>query len=135
MSKQLKPVKLLPAVERYTGIFFMVFKKWQREHPEASKPDLVIISAEFGLLRSDTPIPYYDKRMDATRAAMLAPRVRGALETQLLKHHYRRILVNLGRDYLRVLDGFGGLSLATWASGPIGVRARQLKAWLNEEAN
>jgi hypothetical protein len=131
-SKRTLPAEPIAAIERYTGVFFKVVNKWLREHPHNPGPDLLIISAEFGLIRSDTPIPDYDRRMRSSRAAALAPQVQGALREQLTKRPYQRILINLGRDYLRALEGFDGLQGATWAQGSIGIRARQLKAWLNE---
>ena len=131
-SKRPYPAESIPAIERYTGVFFKVLKKWQREHPMSSGPNVLIISAQFGVLAPETPIPYYDQRMTPARAALLAPSIQRALRKQLINQQYRRILVNLGRDYLRALDGFDGLIEAVWASGPIGIRARQLKVWLNE---
>jgi len=134
-SKRLHPVEPVPAIERYTGVFFTVLKKWQREHPGVSGPVLLIISARFGLLTSDTRIPYYEQRMNPARCATLATKVQSELQKRLMVKQYKRIFVNVGLDYRRVLDGFNGLSGATWATGPIGVRAGQLKAWLNEEVD
>ncbi len=131
-SKRPYPAEPIPAIERYTGVFFKVLKKWQREHPTSSSLDVLIISAQFGLLAPETPIPYYDQRMTPARSAALASAIQSALQKQLINQQYHRILVNLGRDYLRALEGFDGLIGAVWTSGPIGIRARQLKSWLNE---
>src|SRR6266513_4437732 len=114
-SKRLRPGEPIAAIERYTGIFFQVFKKWRREHPRSISPDLLIISGQFGLLTPETPIPYYDQRMTAARAAILRSRIQDALKRQLLNHAYRHILVKFGRDYLPALEGFTGLRGAAWA--------------------
>ncbi len=98
----------------------------------SSGPDVLIISAQFGLLAPETPIPYYEQRMTPARAATLASSIQSGLQKQLINQQYYRILVNLGRDYVQALSGFNGLVGAVWASGPIGIRARQLKIWLNE---
>jgi hypothetical protein len=131
-SKLTRPTEPIPAIERYTGVFFKVLNKWIREHPCNPRPDLLIISAQFGLLRPESLIPYYDQRIDVRRAVALAPKIQTALQQELTDRRYRSILVNLGRDYLKALEGFNGLQGATWAQGSIGVRARQLKSWLNE---
>lgn len=44
--------------------------------------------------------------MNVRRALALAPRVQKALREALTDRQYQRILVNLGRDYLRALEGF-----------------------------
>ena len=131
-AKRLFPSEPLPAIERYTGVLFQVLKKWRREHQQAPGPDVLIISARFGLLSPETPIPYYDQRITAEQAKILAPTVRVALQRQLSARRYSNIFVNLGRDYLPVLDDLLGLQTAEWARGPIGIRARQLKTWLSE---
>jgi hypothetical protein len=133
-SKLRHPAQLIPAIERYTGIFFKVLNKWRREHPKSNGPDVLIISAQFGLLAPHDRIPHYDQRMTPARALILAPQVQSSLQKQLINGQYKSILVNLGRDYLRALEGFDGFRAAEWASGPIGVRAKQLKAWLNATA-
>lgn len=131
-AKRVQPIEPLPAIDRYNGVFFQVLKKWRREHPQAQGPDVLIISARFGLLSPETPIPYYDQRLKADQAKILAPKVQAVLQGQMTARGYTDILVNLGRDYLPVLDGLVGMQTAKWCHGPIGVRARQLKAWLNE---
>jgi hypothetical protein len=131
-SKLTRPIEPIPAIDRYTGVFFKVFNKWMREHPHRPRPDLLIMSAQFGLLRPESLIPYYDQRMNVRLAVALAPKIQAALQQELTDRRYRSILVNLGRDYLRALEGFNGLQGATWAQGSIGMRARQLKSWLNE---
>ena len=42
---------------------------------KAGSVDLLILSAQFGLISGDTPIPYYDRRMTVRRAIDLRPRV------------------------------------------------------------
>jgi len=132
LSKRRFPIRPIPALDRYTGVMFMVFKKWKREQPRAAGVNLLIVSAEFGLLRSDTHIPYYDRRMTSDQAASLAIRIQSSLKREIEGAKHTRSLVNLGRHYLRVLDGFRELPEAEWVTGPIGVRAQRLKAWLNE---
>jgi hypothetical protein len=127
--KRMIPQKAVPALERYDGVFFRVLRKWFRE---TSVPGLevLILSARYGVIDAATKIPYYDQRMTAERARELAPDIRFALTVRLEQSGYRRMLVNVGRDYVPALEGIEELSRAFWASGGIGKRAQQLKQWL-----
>lgn len=125
----------LPAIARYDGPAYRVLRKWQRDHPDKNGTlDVLILSAEYGLIGANQPIPDYDRRMDARRARLLAPSVRAVLRAHLHTHPaYRATFVNVGGDYapaldMSQLDGFGA---TTHAHGGIGERLGQLKAWLN----
>jgi hypothetical protein len=64
----------LPAVERYDGPAYRLTRKYVRECPAQRQClDILIVSAEFGLLTGDALIPLYDRRMDAQRASALRP--------------------------------------------------------------
>ncbi|MFB3918341.1 MAG: DUF6884 domain-containing protein [Terriglobales bacterium] len=123
------PREPIAAVDRYDGVFFRVLRKWARQ-TAGNRPDVLIVSARFGLIDAQTEIPDYDRRMTTKRAAELAPEIRLALKSRLEQNGYNRIFVNVGRDYLAALDGIDDLSRASWASGGIGQRAQQLKRWL-----
>jgi uncharacterized protein DUF6884 len=129
-SKRVWPVAPLPAIERYDGVFFRVLRKRLREHPDLTRVDVWIISARFGLIDAATRIPCYDQRMNAQRAADLAPQVQSALRQLLQRNRYHRIFVNVGRDYLATFAGVEELKFGSWASGGIGQRAQQMKRWL-----
>ena len=60
---------LLPAVDRYDGPPFRVLRKYLREHTGA--PDILILSAKYGLIPSDQQIPYYDCRITRASARVL----------------------------------------------------------------
>jgi len=70
---------LVPAIERYDGPAFRVLRKYLTGS-ETTPPSTYILSAEYGLLPSDTPIPHYDRRMTRARAALLRPSVQRKLE-------------------------------------------------------
>ena len=58
----------IPALERYDGPAFRVMNKFIRVcSPEAQLPDTYILSAKFGLISADKPIPHYDHRMTPQR--------------------------------------------------------------------
>jgi hypothetical protein len=129
--KRTVPAQPVAAIERYDGVFYRVLRKWLRS---AVQPhlDVLIVSAQFGLIESATPIPNYERRMTSRRALELASGVQAKFNSLVSKRRYRRIFVNLGRDYGITVSGVTELQNAVWAKGAIGKRARQMKRWLEE---
>jgi hypothetical protein len=130
--KRRAPRSPIAAIERYDGPLYKVLRKALREGRVSSETDVAILSAKYGLLNATTPIPFYDQKMDAVRAIVLAPQVRAELRQLIAAERYARIRVNLGRDYAALLDGVSEMNGAEWASGAIGLRAATLKAWLSD---
>lgn len=124
---------LIPALDRYDGQFFRIFKKALRDG-YAQDVQLAILSARFGLLNTDTRIPDYDQPMTPKQCEAKKPRVQENLGIWLGDRRYDQIFVNLGKDYLPLVEGMPGLATATFASGQIGERAYQLKEWLRQPA-
>lgn len=121
---------LLPALIRYDGPSFRVLRKALRALAEEARPRVAILSAEFGLIAGDTPLPWYERRMDRERAAALAPGVQQALCT-LLRERPTELFISLGRDYLPALgDVPAGAWHVSYAQGGIGMRLGQLRRWL-----
>jgi len=131
--KRDEPSTPIPAIERYDGVFFRVLRKWLRG---TIKPnlDVLIVSAQFGLIDCTTPIPDYDRRMTPGRALELASNVKADFRSFTAQRRYRRIFVNLGEDYRPAVGGVKDLDNAVWAEGAIGKRARQMKRWLEESS-
>lgn len=125
----------LPALERYDGPLFRVYRRYLREGPAHNQPALLVLSAEHGLIRGDFPLPPYDRVMTGERAHELAADARAALA---------RIAKELGplsqalfcgaRAYLGVLGGLDTLRmLAPSVGAAIGARGGQataLRRWL-----
>ena len=68
----------LPAIERYDGPLFRVLRRYMRKHSaeypaDNSIPNVYVLSAEFGLIPGNHPIPYYNRKMTPQRAAELRP--------------------------------------------------------------
>jgi cytoplasmic iron level regulating protein YaaA (DUF328/UPF0246 family) len=99
-----QPATAVPALELYSGYFFKIIKKARREGALVSDIDICILSAEYGLLSSDSEIDHYDRRMDTERARELAPDVQAALETRVA-NGYDRVIVNVGGAYQEALEG------------------------------
>lgn len=121
---------LLPALTRYDGSAYRLLRKALRELAEDAHPRVAILSAAFGLIADDTPIPWYDRRMDPTRAAALAPAVQRELDT-MLADGPGEVFVNLGRAYLPAIGAVpAGPWRVSYAHGGIGERLGQLRCWL-----
>lgn len=119
--------ELLPAVERYNGPAYQVLRKYARE---GDAPPTWVLSAEYGLIPSEEPIPAYDRRMTFDRARQLQPQVATALDCLALQG-YNDVLVCAGRTYTAAFSGieerFGSV---TFTSGPLGGQLATLRDWL-----
>jgi hypothetical protein len=128
----------LPAVDRYDGPLFRVLRRYLRLHPSAP-PEVRILSAEFGLISADTPIPDYDRRMTPRRVRELQASVADALEPigramEAAALIDDPVLVVLGKDYLPALAGYDGPGATALRSrvapGGLGGKQSVLHDWL-----
>jgi hypothetical protein len=130
---------LLPALDRYDGPSYRTLRRFLADHPARwCALDILILSAEFGLIRGDNPIPNYDRRMDASRALELRASVTEVLRGLLDRQRYDATFVSLGRDYAPALvttdNQLPRLGALTIATGGIGTRLGQLRRWLIADA-
>lgn len=125
---------LLPALERYDGVNFRVLRRAIREGRFPDGLYVLILSARYGLLPADALIEDYDLRMTRQRALSLQRDVSGALDAHLQVDRFDRIFVNLGQVYLLAVAQSTELArpgrCVNYASGGIGRRMSQMKAWL-----
>jgi hypothetical protein len=123
----------LPALERYDGVAFRVVKRLQRLGQYPDDVDLIIVSAKYGVIPHDRPIPDYDLRMTPDLAAKQAGENRRFLKRFLKRRAYSEVFFSAGRDYLLALDPYDA-----WQSvapvmvnkGKIGLQLKELKEWL-----
>ena len=126
---------LLPAIERYDGPAFRVLRKFQKT--KSQLPHTLILSARYGLIPADQPIPDYDERMTMHRAIVLQPTVRSSLPRLIGTNRIERALLCGGKSYL---NAFGNTQAYPFnfpvkiASGSIGGQISMLRRWLYEEA-
>lgn len=130
---------LRPAIERYDGPAFRILRRYLRD-PLATPPITFVLSAGFGLIPLDAPIPNYDQRMTAERAEALRSDVLRSLNSLAGRFDdIGRLFVFLGRDYLPAIAGieahFSPTTVATYATGTFGARLGQLKDWLYDDGN
>lgn len=133
-AKDKAPGKL-PALMRYKGPFYPTLHKAIRENRLPRNLDILIISAKYGLLKSDDPIECYDQKMDATRANELRPHIQADLKAFLNGKDYDQLFNGLWQVYNKTLEGFD-LEKHCEHLIPVetnrGKRIRQLKQWIIE---
>lgn len=134
-SQRKRPNKgLLPALERYDGPAFRIIRRFLRESP-SKVPDVLILSAEHGLIPHDLPIATYDRKMTPTRARELRPLVLAELDRVIASRSLSETLVFAGQQYLPALntDNVSPLSNATMkvCAGAMGRKLAELHDWLH----
>lgn len=136
-SQKKRPAQdLLPALERYDGPSYWVMNKFMRTHPsEAQMLDVYILSAKFGLISASKLIPNYDCRITLQRTKELQQPTLNQLKQILISKRYGDLFINLGKDYLQVLNGYESLipdNLKVIVStGTIGYKLAELRNWLH----
>lgn len=123
----------MPAIDRYDGPAFRLLRRFF-EQSLASSVDVKILSAEYGLISVDYPLPYYDRQITKEQSKILHPKVISSLETVLHSKSYTNLLIWLGRDYLEAIYGYEavvpkGLTVQL-ATGGIGRKLSILHDWL-----
>lgn len=127
---------LLPALERYDGPKFQTV----REHlaqasPEARPITILILSARYGLITAEEPIPYYDERMTEETARALRPEVQRVFRDLVSGKGYGDVFILLSRDYRIALEGFEKYlpddAKVVVARGPDHIKSARLRKWLS----
>ncbi|NTU80017.1 MAG: hypothetical protein HGA45_11535 [Chloroflexales bacterium] len=128
----------LPVIERYDGPLWQVLRSYLREQPMFAA-DLVVygLSAEYGLIPGDMPIPNYERTMAPERADALRPQVLAVFQ-ELMGGSYDKLCLGISDRYLRAMEGWetyipSGLEV-TATDGAMGAKLGQLKAWLEGRA-
>jgi hypothetical protein len=96
-----------------------------------------ILSAQFGLISADHPIPAYDCCMTPQRANTLQSPVLAILRYLLQNKQYKELLISVGKAYAAALSGYEHLDLShiklIVATDSRGRRQAQLYDWLYGE--
>ena len=130
----------IPALERYDGPAFRVMSKFIRGcSSEAQLPDTYILSAKFGLISADKPIPHYDRRMTPQRVEKLQQPTLNELKQILDGKQYQEFFISMGKDYLKVLEGYKSLTSTnlnvTVSQGSMGCKLAELRNWLHKNVS
>jgi hypothetical protein len=130
-------VGMLPALARYDGVNYRVLRKAQRETTVPDTLDVLILSAEYGILDAQDQIPDYDRLMTPTHARELQPQVAHSLATRLATRRYDEAFVLGGKTYriaLETATSLHNIPRVAYAQGGIGEQMAQLKHWLADHA-
>lgn len=121
---------MLPAIDRYDGPMYRVLRKALRERDGLTERlKICVISANYGLVAADTPIPAYDWRMSWSQALVIRPKVK-AQAMAMLNGQRMPGLVMCGDRYHAALPTEIWHAGLNRTFGAIGCQLAQLKAWL-----
>lgn len=133
--KRLDPGQM-PATERYDGPAYRVLRRYMQSQPR-DVPDVYVLSAEYGLIRGDTLIPMYDRRMTPQRAYELRESTTAELQQLDLSSRYQRVFMSAGAAYREILSSpiLDILPQERLVSsvGSQGVQLTRLKSWLYQD--
>ena len=129
----------LPAVQRYDGPPFRVFRNFLKSAPSAlCNVDLYILSANYGLILGNTLVNDYDQRMTLVRASEINAQVLKQFEL-ISNKGYTDIFISLSKVYQKALNGYEILlqpSTTIFISNASeGKRLSELKSWLYKQEN
>lgn len=127
---------LLKAIARYNGPTFQVLRRFLKQQPQVSNYiSTYILSAEFGLISQDFLIPYYDRRMTASRAIELQSSTVTKLRDIVNSRLYKEVFLCMGKIYFQAIQGYeailpNNLNVQV-ASGSLGRKSGELHDWLH----
>lgn len=139
-NKKSETSGLLPAYERYTGYNFQIIKKIIRERGSLNDIDILILSALYGMIEWNHPIPYYDEVMTTDCVDAMKTKVRQQLRDYFnaCVCQYDELLVNMGKVYCQVLEVYpiqNHCRQVSYSEGRIGQKGSQMKKWILEKVN
>lgn len=118
----------MPAIQRYDGPAFRLLRKYLRARPiEAEFLDVYILSAKYGLIKSNHPIANYEQRLTLQKTETLRPQVLAGLQSILGETPYSVLFLSMSKTYLLALRGYEALLPASVrASEAEGTQGRKL---------
>lgn len=125
---------LIPAIERYDGPVFRVVRRFR--DTTAEPPETYVLSAQFGLIRGEQLIPYYDERMTPRRGQELRPQVQEAFlqiisATPIDERSELQLFFCMGKVYFEAIMPCVPPHLTVrHAPGPLGRMSSDLHLWL-----
>jgi cytoplasmic iron level regulating protein YaaA (DUF328/UPF0246 family) len=125
-------------MERYDGYFFRIINKAVDDGALREDVDIVILSAEFGLLDTDEPIPMYDREMTSHRADELREEVIDALTTRVRDGQYDEVVINMAKEYERAIKGIDSkldIEITRIDGGGIGEKGHTLKHFIRTDSS
>lgn len=128
-SKNKRKLENRPALEVYDGPYYRILRK-----NDLTNVDVLIVSAQYGLIDSGALISAYERRMTKELADEIKPTVSSNLTLRIDSEEYEEVFFELGSLYMYATgidpNEFEKIKV-TVDKGPIGVRLHNLKSWLN----
>ena len=129
--------QLIPAIERYDGIFYRIVRKYADKLREKDI-DVIIITEDLDVVTPDTKLPYKPPKGESWKSLPPAekdPEKIEALKSRILKlvekRKYEEIFIALNRHYRALLPDLTAHTKKVIASfRGIGPKAQALKQWL-----
>ncbi len=136
-----EPKEPIPAIERYTGVFFRVLNK-HLDKKLLSDTDIIIISSKLGVIKADERVPYIQPTkshwgiLDIKSNLLNDARSRNLERLRELTRdkEYDEVYVNVGKQYLLLIEGFEKIikhkKIIMAQGAGLGPKARHMKEWL-----
>jgi len=123
--------------ERYDGAYFRVLRKGLKEG-RIRDIDILIVSERNGLIWSNDKIPLYEIKGKIRSLTLDEKNIEKKRQGNLQKlkkilGRYSEIYVNVGREYMRLINGFERLTSGeiVYALGTYGEKAAHMKEWIS----
>jgi len=129
------PKEPIPAIDRFTGVYFRILKKYLREG-KLLNTDILIVSQKWGILKAQDKVKYNKPTNTLDFKKSLKETQKNNLETLkniFEKKNYDQIYVNVGAEFTKLIDGFEDLTSAKviYARGPgLGPKAQHMKKYI-----
>jgi len=124
-----------PALHLYDGVNYRVLRKVLLDEGWPPGLQIKILSAKYKLIDASKLIEPYDLRLDKNLARKINKKVLSEFKKLPVP---RRIFINLGQDYMPAISGLEKIfpdSEIIVAEGPIGMKMRAMKQWLESLNN
>lgn len=125
----------VPAIDLYDGYFYRIIDKARRTDRFDQDIDMLILSAEHGILEPDEKITPYDRRMDRQRALELQNHVQSTV-ADCAADSYDQVWINGAKAYRLALDGLEerlDVPVRAIDGNGIGEKGRKLKQLITVE--
>jgi hypothetical protein len=120
--------RAIPAIELYDGPAYRMLRKRLSGAP--NKLVIWVLSAKHGLMWADSPIFWYDERLENDKLLLIKQDVESFIERNAKPSSFDSIYIWAGKKYLETLPpSFLTRSNVKIAKGPIGKKLGQLKSW------
>ncbi|MCS7002698.1 MAG: hypothetical protein NZ518_07615, partial [Dehalococcoidia bacterium] len=125
----------IPALDRYDGPIFRVVRRAVRAG-RLSPSAVWIVSARFGVVAGDTPIPWYDEPVSSAGLARALQRLPDQLDRLAAAPSITDALFVVSRAYRPLFEAIRRALPAaaiTWLAGSRGAQLTKLHTWLHDE--